>query len=304
MTDVNALNAAIAGNFMQVQVRIRKWSGKQVDRSLSNELEVAKAAKHGALKTVKNLLAGADDELREVNSALDSIRTYTYNKTLPWATNSDGAMRGPRLLPVRDTTDFLSGYKSLVRSYEQAKQSFLNVYEARRQQAIANLGGAGNPADYPTTDEIDNQFNVDLDLGVVAAVNDFSRLPIPADVAQALGQRMASKQEQAINNAMNDLFKRMLESVQRMATQLGKHAEEGNARLYKTMVQNVRDINSLLTAANVTGNSHLSELAEKIERELCPHDVEVYKANPGLAKQKSEQAALIAKDIENSIEWY
>lgn len=304
MSQTEELNAAIAGNFMLVKVGLRKWSGKQVDRSLSQELENSKAAKSGSLKTVKNLLAGADDELREVNSALDSIRTFTYNRTLPWATSSDGAMRGPRLLPVKDTVDFLKDYKALVAHYQVAKQAFLDVYDSRRQQALANLGGAGNPADYPTVQEIDSQFNVDIDLGVVPAVNDFSRLPIPADTAHMLGQRMASKQEQAIHNAMNDLFKRMLESVQRMATQLGKHADEGNARLYKTMVQNVRDINALLKAANVSGNEQLRELAERIESDLCPHDVEVYKANPGLAKQVSEKATLIAGDIENAIEWY
>lgn len=303
MTDVIELNEALAGAFMQVQVTVRKWNGKALDRSLSDELESTKAARHGSLKTIKNLMAGADGELRAVNSALDAVRTMTYNRTLPWSTSS-GALRGPRLLPIKASMDFLSTYKQYVNTYQLAKQEFLMVYDQRRQQAITNLGAAANPADYPTMQEIDDQFAVDLDISPVAAINDFSRLPIPADVAEKLGHRMAEKQEKAIHNAMNDLFGRVLESVQRMATQLGKHADEGNARLYKTMVQSTRDTVGLLRSANITNDSKLTELADRIERDLCPHDVEVYKENLTLSKTVAQQATLIAKEVEDIVEWY
>lgn len=288
---------------MQTRVEVRKWSGKVTDKGLSRELESDKHARSGSLRTVKDLMAGANKELKAVNSALDSIRTYSYNHTLPWSSSTD-VLRGPRLIPVAQVQDYLKEYMRLVQVYDQAKQEFLDVYETRRQQAITNLGSAAKVTDYPTKDEIADRFSVDIDLGVVPAVADFSRMPLPSDVAEHLGARMAQRQEVALKNAMNDLFTRVLEQVQRMATQLTKYSEEGNARLYKSLVGNIRDLCQLLAASNVAGDERLRELTERIDKSLCTHDVDVLKANPTTAGQVAKEATAIAQDIESIIEWY
>jgi Na+/phosphate symporter len=115
---------------------------------------------------------------------------------------------------------------------------------------------------------------------------------------------MANKQEVAVKNAMNDLFVRVLEQVQRMATQLTKQAESGDARLYRTLVENTRQLNSLLRASNVTNDQRLTDLTDRIEKSLCQHDVEVYKTNQTETIKAAKSAVALVKDIEDVMEWY
>ena len=86
-------------NSILVNISISMWSGRKLDREVSQEVDVAKSTKTRAGNYNKNLFAGVD-ELEKVKQVAGRIRIWFACQTLPW---SDG---GERLLPMANFQDF------------------------------------------------------------------------------------------------------------------------------------------------------------------------------------------------------
>ncbi len=296
MTDNHDINDALKGNYLLVNLSISRWNASKPDKDLAIEAATAHGATPEAVRVTKKLMAGADAELNEVNKSLNAIRTYVYAVSLPWAGNDEGAKRGPRLIPTVKSLDILRQLRVYKNNFNQAMTDFKNVYTQRMSQALHNQGGLADPTQYPDVSELDDMFQVRMDIEPVPTVGDFSRMSLPAEVATALGKRMAGRQSKVIENAMADLTNRIVSAVSNMAAQLHKHANGEKTRLYGSLVDNVRGLLDLLKTSNLTNDPDLDELATMMDS-IVTHDIKVLKNNPGTAKAVADKAAAIVQHI-------
>ncbi len=294
MSDANALNDSLAANYMLVDLQLRSWSGKSTDREVSSEVITNKGATRDSGKFVKNLFAGADGELKAVNQMGNTIRAFVYAKTLPWSNNSDGAKRGERLIAATKSFEFLKELNEIKRDYDAAVAALVAVYDQRITEAKNNLQGMANDADYPDVATVADRFAVSVDLRPVPTLSDFTRVNVPSALAEALGQRHVQLAEAQVANAMSDLKQRLLEQLQRMATQLNKAADGTKTRLYDSLVTNLQDLVSLARTMNVHNNQELVALADKIEMQLLKHPVDVYRLHPKQAATVAAAAQTLA----------
>jgi hypothetical protein len=291
------ISAALSGNYLLADVSLRRFSGFKKDNAASEAVTVNAHATANSAKVIKDLLSGARNELKDVVSAQDAIRAYLYNNTLPWSANTDGRKMGARLLPAVKSIDFLKHYKTLRTVYEHALADFLSVYDLRRQEAMRNLGSLADPNDYPTRDEITTQFGVDLNVQPVPAATDFSRVAIPAQVAEALGARAAGIYKQSLDNAMQDLSDRLLAELKRMAVQLGKFGAGEKTKLYSSLIDNMRALVELVKATNYANDTKINELVDRLA-ELTQHDIKTLRANATVASDIAAKAVELSNDIE------
>ncbi len=296
MTDNHDINDALKGNYLLVTLSISRWNASKPDKDLAIEAAAAHGATPEAVRVTKKLMAGADAELNEVNKSLNAIRTYVYNVSLPWAGNDEGAKRGPRLIPTAKSLEIIKQLKLYQDAFKQAMADFKVVYTSRMSQALHNQGGLADPTQYPDVSELDDMFQVRLDIEPVPTVGDFSRMSLPAEVATALGKRMAGRQSKVIENAMADLTNRIVSAVSNMAAQLHKHASGEKTRLYGSLVDNVRGLLDLLKTSNLTNDPGLDELATMMDS-IVTHDIKVLKDNPGTAKAVADKADAIVQHI-------
>jgi hypothetical protein len=302
MTETTDLGNALASNYLLVDMQLRSWSGKRTDRGASDELLTQKQATRDGGAFVKNLLASAGQELKEVHQMGNALRTFVYNNTLPWS-SSDGAKRGERVLATTKAMDFLSDLNSLKREYDRAVMNLVAAWPARVAEAQTNLGALANPDDYPTATELPGMFSVSVDLKPIPAVADFSRLNVPADLAAALGQRHAAAAATQVANAMADLRERFVEELQRMERQLAKAGAGEKTRLYDSLVTNLQLLVDMARHMNLTGNAKLDDLVNRIESKLLQHKVDDYKDNQVLAKSIAEEAKALAVEAVGEDLW-
>jgi len=203
-------------------------------------------------------------------------------------------------LAASESIGFLQHYKVLHTAYTKALNDFIGAYSSRKAEAISNLGSLANPDDYPDVSELNELFAVNLDMNPVPATTDFERLTIPAEVAQALGNRIAGQQQVVLDNAMKDLSDRIVTELKRMATQLGKFSDGEKTRLYGSLIDNMSGLVALLRSANFTKDAKLNELADRLS-ECTKHDIKTIKANVSVAKQVAVTANEITADIENDL---
>jgi hypothetical protein len=289
---------ALASNYMLVALSVRTWSGKRTDRDATAEVIQSKAAAQDSGAFVKKLLASADAELKEVHASANNLRSFLYARTLPWTVNTEGAKRGERLVATADAMKFLADVAYTKKQFDQAVLNLQSVWDARVQQAITNLGGLADSNDYPPSSELTSLFSVSVEVRPLPATQDFTRMNVPAPLAQALAKRMADQAETQVKNAMDDLKGRLLDELNRMATQLGKHAAGEKTKLYGSLATNLQGLVGLARSMNLTGSEKLNELADRIETKLLHMPIEGYKNSIGAAQQAADEAKAIIAEVE------
>lgn len=302
-TNTQQLNDALAANYLLVSMSLRSWSGKRTDRTASDELIASKSATKDSGAFVKNLLASAGAELKVVHQLGNALRQFVYTQTLPWSAASDGALRGERLLATTKSMDFLRDLNGIKKEYDVAVSGLVAVWPTRVQEAMRNLGQLADASDYPSATELPEMFSMNVELRPVPSVADFTRLNVPSALAQALGDRHIHQAELQVENAMRDLRDRLTTELQRISTQLGKHARGEKTRLYDSLVTNMQNLVGLARNMNVMNNPQLAGLADKIESQLLQAPVDSYRANVTLAETASKAAQDLAMEAAVDAVW-
>lgn len=300
--DSQELSTALASNYLLVDMQLRSWSGKRTDREASTEMIQAKNAARDSGAFVKNLLASAGQELKEVHTMGNALRTFVYNNTLPWST-SDGAKRGERVLGTVKALPFLADLNALKKEYDRAVLSLVAVWPQRVAEAMQNLGGLANSADYPDTSQLSAMFSVTVDLKPIPAVSDFSRLNVPAELAEALGARHQQLAQVQVENAMKDLRERFLEELNRIDKQMSKVEHGEKTRIYDSLITNMQVLTEMAKSMNLTGNAKLDELVAKIEARILARPVEAYKDDKILAGTLAADARALATEAMGDEIW-
>jgi hypothetical protein len=158
--------------------------------------------------------------------------------------------------------------------------------------------------DYPSADELPDLFSVTVDVRPMPAVGEFERLNVPAQLQQALDSRMAAQAEKQMQNAMNDLRDRLLQELERIATQLGRVGNGEKTKLYETLITNCKSLVDLARSMNLSGSQKLIELADKIESKLLSHPIEVYRNDVTRAKAVAQEAQVLITEAQSTDVWY
>jgi len=289
------INDALKSNYVLIELTNRTWSARRPDHALASELAANHNASPDAFRATKNLMASVP-EYKAVVKALNALRTYHYDHTLPWSDNSSGPRKGPRLLNANKVMPMIAAYKRQQDEIKQLIAELQQVYPQRVAQALARQGTAGDSTQYPDVADLPDLFGASFDIKPVPTVGDFGKMAIPSQLADLLGRRMADRQTAAAEAAMLDLQERVANAVGNMAEQLGKYSRGEKTRLYKSVVTNVERLAGLLRDSNFANDSAMDALADKLDK-LTELDITQLKANPGKASEIAGKAAEIAAEI-------
>jgi len=299
-----SVSKALACNYMLAKLHVRIWSGRKTDKDASAELLADKGAVANAAAVVKNLFAGKDGPLKDTHAAYTRIRTWFYEHTAPWTTNSVGAMKGDRLISTAQSINFLGEFARLKKEAEAVKQDFLNDYDQLVQDVAQSLGQLYDATQYPTKAEVAKLFGAEMSLQPLPETTDFNRLTnVPAELVSGLSDQYERNMEAQMNNALADVQKRLLGELERMDTQLSKVAKGEKTRLFKSMASNLKHLVRLARSMNFTDNAEITSIVDNIEENLLAYEVDAYKDNAALAGQVAKQARAIAESARNDEAW-
>lgn len=301
MSNSNTLSDIVAGGFVLVSITVRSRSFVKKDKNVTNQAIHANHAAADAGSFQKNLFASASGELRALKKAGAALRTYLYNKTAPYDTGQGTLQKGDRLLAATKSMDFLAGFAELESVYNSARADFKAVYDQRKMQALGALGAMADASDYPSVDELDDYFGVELS---ITPVPKSAQLPdaLPTEVMEQAAKRMAETEIASISNAIADTRERLGDELSRMAGVFKRHAAGEKTKLYGSLLENMRNVTDLLEATNITNDPALTAVVQRVRSELCPptRQIDDYKLSTSLAEQASEAAASISAQLESA----
>ena len=268
-----------------VSLTIQSWSGRCVDKQVSEEVLYQHQANADAGRFSKRLLE--KEALKEISSIVSETRGYYKDKTLAW---EDGKTR---LLPVKLATEFMDQMRAFELKFDDAVDEFINQYASYKDNAKAILNGLYNEADYPAVEEIKDKFSLKYTFTNISDPNDFR-----CEVSDDLRQEIQKSMEKSINEQYQLSIKKLYERIYLVISKFNEKLLSEDKRYHKSLIGNIEELVALLPDLNFMNDSKITEMTERIKNEICKYDVDVLKTN----NATKEEAIKASNELLSSLE--
>jgi len=269
---------------MLVDLNISQWTGRKIDRRATQQVAQMNGVDVRVGTYYKSLLDGK--ELEPIKQLVGAARNYHYRMTLPW---SDA---GPRILSSQLYFEYM-GEMQLYRSrFDSLYQDFEQRYALARAEAQRTLGPLFNEDDYPTLGALASKFSFELNVLPLPVADDF-RVDLGDDEVERLKKRIEESTKASLAGAVSDMCQRLTQVVDAFIDRLGK--EENIFR--DSLVENARQLASLLPKLNVTDDPRIEELCRKLEDKLCQYEPQTLRDNPATRKATWKAAKELKSDL-------
>lgn len=278
-----------------VTLNTARWHAKVKDRKAAKDAADASGAKADAFEARKKLLAGCDAKLKQVHKAIDAARTEHYRLTMPWSmvgVNDVGKRTGGRLMPNTLFMEYTTAMAKAKAEMDRLVVAFEKDYPSLLAIAKQNLGTSFDPAQYPNPSSIAQHFRLSFDFNPIPVGSDFKGLQ-DAQV-QKLGTALNKKTRTMLENAMQDAWVQLHDSVQLAYDRLSQPKQMFHA----TLIKKLRDQASILTHLNATKDKGIEEIRKMVEGKLTKHDAKDIRKDDSLRKLLAEEAEDILKRME------
>lgn len=251
----------LAERAMLVSLRISQWSGRRFDRKVTKEVTDGNGAAADAGNFNKMLLP--KEALAEIQSVVGETRTGFFERTLPWLDD------GQRIM----TADAFLAHSAWQRGqkvkFDAAVEIFIAAYPNHIESARRRLGSMFNTNDYPLPTELRDKFDMCMTVMPVPQSTDFR-----ANVADSQADTIRAEIERAVTDAtraaMHDVWSRIGELVERMATKLREYKPKRGAAKAEnvfrdSLVENIKDMIGVLPGLNITGDDRLTAMVDRLK---------------------------------------
>lgn len=274
----NADNAVLmdVSDCITIDLNISTWTGRKLDKKVSEEIDSAKGTKSRAGNYHKHLLAGTE-RLEQLQKLVGTIRTWHYEQTVCW---SDG---GSRLLPMANFFEYDASLKSFERQFNDAVEDFLREYPQLVSAAAFQLGALFNREEYPDAEELRQKFKFRYAMAPLPTAGDF-RIQAGEEVKQQLAKQYEEHFNNKLQEAMKDLWGRLHEVLTHISGKLAdaqvprkmKDGGDNYTQIFRdSLITNAIDLCGLLTKLNVTNDPMLEDARRKLEVAIAGIDAEV-----------------------------
>jgi hypothetical protein len=268
---------------MLVRLSISQWTARKYDKKATETVEKEYKAKRGDAGRFNKVLV-AQEAIKEIGKVVNAARDYHYSNTLPWADT------GYRLLPVTNFDTYSAEMRKHRAFFEDAVSRFVASYPTLVEDARERLNGLFRQEDYPRY--VSDKFNFKEDISPIPVGADF-RVQLNGEDLQRVQEEIEHRTAAVMKTAHQDLYKRLIEAVSRMAERL---TSDGVFR--DTLVSNLQELCLLLPALNIEEDEQLERIRKQVEEKLCKFDAQTLRDNSVIKEKTAEDAEAILKALE------
>jgi hypothetical protein len=278
----------LSSSAVLVNLSLSVWSGRKLDKRVSQEVDAAKSTKTRAGNYHKNLLAGTD-KLDAINKVAGAVRTWHYTVTQPWSDN------GARILNAEQMFDYKARLVEFEREFVSKVHEFLNEYDNLVSAAAFSLGDLFDRDEYPTREEIERKFGFGYTIEPLPQSGDFR-----VEIGDEGLRELQAQYEQAITNrveqAMRDSWDRLHDVLSKMSERL-ESTEDGKRKIFRdSLVENAHELCNLLKHFNVNQDVRLESMRMELSNLLSGVDAETLRESDELRDNtKRKVDALLGK---------
>jgi len=256
--------AKLSTSALITNMSISVWTGRKLDKRVSEEVDQSKSAKTRAGNYNKNLFAGAA-QLEAVTKVAGAARSWMYGVTQPWGDNGD------RILSVQSLPQFKQRLMEYEAQFAKAVNIFLDDYDTLVSQAAFQLGDLFDREDYPTREGVVRKFGFRYSVAPMPQAGDF-RVDIGEEGLRELREKYETTMRDRIEGAMREAWDRLHDCLTRMSERLADTTDENGdikRKIFRdSLIENAVEICGLLRTFNITGDTRMDEMRRQLEETL------------------------------------
>jgi hypothetical protein len=266
----------LAERAMLVSLHISSWSGMAVDKEVTEEVNESHKADKAAGRYNKRLVA--TKFLSGISTAHTNARATHRLLTLPWEDD------GTRILAANGFITYSSKLKDCRLKAEAEVKALKGQREAIVRDGRIRLGTMFDEDDYPSNDDIMAKFGFDVEIKPIPEAGDF-RAQLSNEATAAIVKDIERRTQQRLENAMNDVFQRVVDAVSHMAKKLRDYVppKDGNRAegvIRDSLIGNIHELASTaLPILNITDDPRVAALQQQLLSELVEHSPEILRAD-------------------------
>jgi hypothetical protein len=268
-------SVGIASSSMLVELNISCWTGRKLDKKVSEEIDVSKNTKVRGGNYHKHLLAG-NVHLDAVNKYAANTRLWNTKNTISWSDS------GGRIVTMEHL--FTGGYKQELdvrkAKFDELTNTFVNIYPTLISASAFQLGDLFDRNDYPEPDEIARKFKFDYTISPLPTSGDF-RIDVheqaKAELVAQLSEQYEKHFQDRMGSAMREVWDRLYDCLKHMSERLGSNEDGTRKGFHSTLVTNASELVRLLTTLNVTNDPKLEQARRDLHAIISNTDIETLK---------------------------
>jgi hypothetical protein len=272
-------------------VVIRRWTGRKLDRTITDEVNTSYDATEDAGRYNKLLLS--KEAFAEIRQVVSHARTKHLVLTLPWADS------GFRILPLAMYDEFASAFRKYKQEFDEAADKFDTNFERYKLSRKKELGKAFREEDYPDKARVRQMFDFKTIVRPCPNVDDF-RVSLAKEQIEDITSGLREEMEAALKESLHEPLRRIVKVVGKMAVKLenyvpGDEDTEAENTFKDSLVNNVRNLIPILSAFNLSGDKELDGLIKKMDKELCAIDAPILREDADKRTKVQKAATDILK---------
>lgn len=296
-TPIVPVSETLSTRALLVSLTISQWSGRRLDRKVTNEVNTQHNAAADASRVNKLLLP--PEALQGITKVVSATRSGFIERTLPWLDDGQRVMASDAYIPHS------AWFRKQHAAFDDEVQKFLDTYDKHVADAAKRLGSMFDPQDYPTKAELRTKFLMATNVLPVPTANDFRAEMNPTQAAE-IRMQIEKSVADATQAAVRDIYKRVAEVAERMVERLTaykpatKPGDKAEGIFRDSLVENVRDLIGILPSLNILGDPELAAMADKL-KPLAEHDASALRDDAALRRSVAAEAQAILDGISDFI---
>jgi hypothetical protein len=276
---MSTIESTIHNRALLVSLSITTWTARKFDRQITTDVNRQYGASADAGRYNKHLLAGSvKGSYNRLMNVSQAIRLEHYHRTLPWTDE------GWRILPSDQYMTYMGWYRGQRGKFETALTDFTSDYPLIRSQQVSG-NPLFKPGDYPDVKDIEQKFSINVDFSPIMTSGDI-RMNLAAEEMAEIERSVTNRVTQGMQTAMQDAWHRLHKVTENIAVKCA----DPDARLYKSMMENAKDLCTVLVNLNITRDPQLEQMRLDVEAQLVSRDVEDLRANPSIRADVATKA--------------
>lgn len=258
---------------------ISAWQAKRYDQKASTEVQNNHMAAMPIGRYNKNLFPGEAKSFKKVCKLGSAIRAFHYSQTMEYD------QLGVRLLPAGIYMEYTAKLREFQRDYDMAVEEFFADYVQLIAEARTLLNGLFRESDYPSIENLRGKFAIKLRVLPFPDADQFG-VVLPEPELVGIRESIDEQAQDAVDNAMKDLWDRLYDVVARMSERLSS-----TDNVFRdSLIENVRDLVDLLPKLNFAGDKKLEELRSMVEHDLAHHEPETLRTDVAARLDTAQKA--------------
>lgn len=261
-----------------IDITIGAFTGIKKDKQASAELITENYANKSAARVTKNLLKG--DETKLITKAAQELRNTFVRLTLDWDKET-------RICPIKRYIEVKLELERLKTEYLKAAKTATDKYLEMVDSDKIRLGGLFDPNDYPSAETYRQSFYVTIAPRPVPS-DDFRTGSLSESDINQINEDIRLFNQSAVNQAEQDIFKRVLIKVTHAVTKLNN--PDDNAKFHDSTINNVLKIITEVRTLNFTESPEIEMILNETEKSFKTMTPSVIRENKAVRSDAADKA--------------